>query len=111
MSKSISCQIYDSLKPIMYELRVNDNLFLVPKSRTLTDTHRISIILPDFMNVIICNSYMLSLSDFKTFVIFNLSKFYELYTGIKQKFRNMFRSTTIDEDDDSQKFLFLISNL
>jgi hypothetical protein len=70
MSKSILLQFYDSLEPIKYKLRNNDNIFFVPKSRTLAGSHRISIFLPECINVITRNSYMIGLSDFKTFIIY-----------------------------------------
>jgi hypothetical protein len=92
MSNAILSQFFESLKPIKYKLRNNENLYMVPKSRTLAGSHRISIFLPECINVIIRNSYMISLSDFKNFVIFNLTNFYEMFLGIRQKLKRLYGS-------------------
>jgi hypothetical protein len=99
MSKSILLQFYDSLEPVKYKLRSNDNIFFVPKSLTLAGSHRISIFLPECINVIIRNSYMIRLSDFKTFIIFNLSNFYELYINIRLKLESLCSSSSKDNHD------------
>ena len=40
-----------------------------------------------------------SLSDFKTFVIFNINNFYELYIGIRQRMKHVYGSCKNDDDD------------
>ena len=99
MSNLILPQFLESLEPIKYKLRNNDNIYMVPKSRTLAGSHRISIFLPECINVIIRNSYMISLSDFKTFVIFNLSNFYEMFIGIRLKLKRLYSSCKNEDDD------------
>jgi hypothetical protein len=98
MSNVILSQFFESLEPIKYKLRNNDNLYMVPKSRTLAGSHRISIFLPECINVIIRNSYMISLSDFKTFVIFNITNFYEMFLGIRQKLKRLYGSSKNEDE-------------
>lgn len=96
MNNNILNDLRNRLEPIKYGTRNNDNIFIVPRSRTLAGSRRISIYLPECMNVIIRHSYLLGLSDFKTFIIFNLGNFYRKFLDIKSKVKNHF-STTFDD--------------
>jgi hypothetical protein len=102
MNDNILNELKKSLKPIVYQCRYNNNLYTVPKGRTLAGTRRISIFLPECMNVIFRNSYMIRLRDFRNFIIFNLVIFLGLYEGLKLKFKSHFVSTNvfIDSEED-----------
>jgi len=84
MNKSILNDLCNRLEPVKYKLRNNDDLYTVPRSRTLAGSRRISIFLPECINVIIRHS-------FKTFIIFNLGNFYGKLLDIKSKVKNFFR--------------------
>ena len=53
-------------------LRHTDDI-KVPFDRTKFGLARLSVFLPKFFNIILVNSRNLSLSDFRTFFLFNLS--------------------------------------
>jgi hypothetical protein len=49
--------------------------------------------------MLLSETYLISLSDFKTFAIFNISNFYELYIGISQRIKHVYGSCKNDDND------------
>ena len=76
MNNEILSKLNESLKPVHHSSRHNSDLYSVPSSRTKAGSHIISIFLPECMNIIIRHSCMISLKDFKTFIIFNILNFH-----------------------------------
>ena len=79
-----STRVFEVTERVREGLRSND-LYIVPKARTMAGSRRISIFLPECINVVIRHSYLIGLSDFKTFVLFNITNFYSLFVGLRVK--------------------------
>ena len=83
LNKKILLQFHELLSPIKNRLRNNDDIYLEPKSRTIAGSRRLSIFLPKFINEIVRYSYLISVSDFKTFLLFNISDFYNKFLSLR----------------------------
>ena len=72
-------------------------------TNTLAGSRRITIMLPECLNHIIRHSYLIGLSDFKTFIMFNIVNFFDLFVKLKLKLKSQFASfqenSDIEEDE------------
>ena len=81
LNKQILNIFLNSLKKPKYNFR-NNNLFVEPSSKTYFGIKRLSVFFPA-----ICKqwySYLISLSDFKVFVLFNINSFYSKFSELRK---------------------------
>jgi len=101
-NKKILHQFHELLSPIKHRLRNNENIYLEPNSRTIAGSRRLSIILPKFINKIVRYSYLISGSDFKTFILFNISDFYNKFLSLRV---NLSTGASADLTEDDSFFI------
>ena len=84
LNNQIFIIFFNSLKKTKYNFR-NNNLFVEPSSKTYFGFKRLSVFFPLFVNNVIRYSYLISLSDFKVFVLFNINSFYSKFSELRKK--------------------------